>query len=167
MGEATPIGSSPLSLSSEVQAAWARLLWSSPLRLDHRHCHHCRRRKRHGWGHSDHRHRHRRSNLADLSLSFGGWLFWLLVVGWFWLIVVGWSGYGCEIWDGYEILVDGVFFGVGADIGCSVCLSFFFFFGSSGWYWWSVVDLWGVAGGCGLWRLICGVGCCCCCCCWW
>ena len=103
--------------------------WARPLQSDHRHCHcrrrckrhgrgysdhrhrhHCRRRKRHGWGHSDHRHRHRRSKLADLSLSFGGWLFWLLVVGWFWLIVVGWSGCGCEIWDGYEILVDGVFF---------------------------------------------------------
>ena len=36
----------------------------------------------------------------SLSLFFGGWLFWLLVVGWFWLMVVGWSGCGCEIWDG-------------------------------------------------------------------
>ena len=33
----------------------------------------------------------------SLSLFFGGWLFWLLVVGWFWLTVVGWSGCGCEI----------------------------------------------------------------------
>ena len=41
-------------------------------------------------------------------------------------------------------------FGVGANIGCSVCLSFFFL-GSSGWYWWSVFDLWGwpVVVGCG------------------
>ena len=35
----------------------------------------------------------------SLSLFFGGWLFWLLLVGWFWLMVVGWSGCGCEIWD--------------------------------------------------------------------
>ena len=39
----------------------------------------------------------------SVSLFFGGWLFWLLLVGWFWLMVVGWSGCGCEIWDGYEI----------------------------------------------------------------
>ena len=36
-------------------------------------------------------------SLISLSLSFGGWLFWLVVVGWFWLTVVGWSGCGCEI----------------------------------------------------------------------
>ena len=44
-----------------------------------------------------------RFDLVDPSLFFGGWLFWLLVVGWFWLMVGGWLGCGCEIWDGYEI----------------------------------------------------------------
>ena len=77
MGKATPIRSSPSSSSSEAQAAWARPLRSStsssssslPLQ-SHR----------------------------SLFFFFGGWLFWLLVVGWFWLMVVGWSGCGCEIW---------------------------------------------------------------------
>ena len=75
--------------------AWARPLQSSSLRSNHRHRHHRRRRKRHGQDHSNHPHRYRCSDLADLSLFFGGWLFWLLVVG---LMVVGWSGCGCEIW---------------------------------------------------------------------
>ena len=48
------------------------------------------------------------------SISNGGWLFWLMVVGWFWLKVVGWSGCGCEIWDGlksgYGLWVVGVRF---------------------------------------------------------
>ena len=53
---------------------------------------------------------------------------------------------GCEIWDGYEILVDGVFFfGVGVDIGCSVCLSFFFLVAVADiggrWLWAMAVDL--------------------------
>ena len=127
--------------------------WARPLRSDHHHRRRRHRRKQYGWGHSDHRHRHCRFDLADLSLC---WSFWLLVVGWFWLMVVGWSGCGCEIWDGYEILVNGVFFFcVGADIGCSVCLSFFFFFlfavadiggwwlicGGGQWLWTMVVDL--------------------------
>ena len=49
------------------------------------------------------------------------------------------------------------FFGVGANIGCNVCLSFFFFLVA-------VVDIGGrwliceVADGCGQWRLICGCG---------
>ena len=53
----------------------------------------------------------------------------MVVGGWLILVDSGrLIGFGCEIWDGYEILVDGVFFCVGANIGCSVCLSFFFFF---------------------------------------
>ena len=67
MGEATPIGSLPSSSLSEAQVAWARPLRSSTSS----------------------------SPLRSLSLFFGGWLFWLLVVG---LMVVGWSGCGCEIW---------------------------------------------------------------------
>ena len=61
------------------------------------------------------------SNLADLSLSlslslsFGGWLFWLLLVGWdLWIgvdvgfgsaliWVLGWRC-GCEIWDGWRLM---------------------------------------------------------------
>ena len=100
----------------------------------------------------------------SLSLSFGGWLFWLLLVGWFWLMVVGWSGCGCEIWDGYEIW-DGLRSGCGLwewDLWlCSVCLSFFFFFLVA------VANIggqWLICGGgrCGGWSA--GVGCCCC---WW
>ena len=99
-------------------SSWARPLWS-----DHSHRHCRRRRKWHGRGHSD---RIIAiiivvggiSGMGEatpiihivivviiavpilpisLSLFFGGWLFWLLVVGWFWLTVVGWSGCGCEI----------------------------------------------------------------------
>ena len=89
---ATPIGSSPSSSPSEVQAAWARPLRSSPFRSDHRHRHCRRRRKWHGRGHSDHphchcrrhRHRHRRSDLADLSLFFGGGCFDCWWLGWWW-----------------------------------------------------------------------------------
>ena len=61
------------------------------------------------------------SDLADLSLSlsFGGWLFWLLLVGWdLWIGVdVGYDvGFGsalmwvlgrhcgCEIWDGWRLM---------------------------------------------------------------
>ena len=84
MGEATLIESSPSSSPSEAQAAWARPLRSSPLRLDHHQRHRHWRRKQHGRGHSDYRRRHRRSDLADLSLSLS--LFWWLVV----LIVGGW-----------------------------------------------------------------------------
>ena len=70
------------------------------------------------------------------SISNGGWLFWLLVVGWFWLKVVGWSGCGCEIWDGLRL-------GCGCEIcGYVVFIWVFFFFlfgGSNGWYWWLVL----------------------------
>ena len=116
MGEATPIGSSPSSLPSEAQVAWARPLRSSPLRSDHRHHHRRWRHKRHGRGHSDHPHRHRRhhrrSNLADLSFSLfwwlvvlivGGWLIlvdggrliglWVWDFGWYWCLSLGWSGW--------------------------------------------------------------------------
>ena len=130
MGEATPIGSSPLSSLSEAQAAWAR-----PLRSDHRHRHRRRRHKQHGRGHSDHphrhRHHHRRSDLTDLSLSLFWWLVVLIVVGWLilvdggrliglWVWDLGWSqirlwivgmrlGCGCEIY-GYVVFVWVFFF---------------------------------------------------------
>ena len=95
-------------------------LWARPLWSNHRHHHRCRRGKQHGRGHSDRiiaiiivvRGASGMSEAIpinaivittpispiSLSLVFGGWLFWLLVVGWFWLMVVGWSGCGCEIW---------------------------------------------------------------------
>ena len=102
-----------------------------------------------------HHHRHHCFDLADLSLSF-------LVVGCFdcwWLADFGWWWIGLWVWDLGWVWDFGwwrFFFGVGVDIGCSVCLSFFFFFGSSGWYWWSVVDLWGwpVLVGYGSWSVV-------------
>ena len=126
MGEATPIGSSPLSLSLEAQAAWARPLrsststLSSPSSLPLQSC-------------------------RSLSLSLfwwlvvlivGGWLilvdggrligFWVWDLGWYWCLSLGWLG--------WLILVDRVLI---------VVFVWVFFFGSSGWYWWSVVDQWG------------------------
>ena len=148
-------------------------LWARPLWSNHRHHHRCRRGKQHGRGHSDRiiaiiivvRGASGMSEAIpinaivittpispiSLSLVFGGWLFWLLVVGWFWLMVVGWSGCGCEIWVdiGVWVWVDRVLIVVFVWV-------FFFFFGSSGWYWWSVVDLWGwpVVVGCGGWSAV-------------
>ena len=127
MGKATLIGSSPSSSLSEGQAARPRPLWS-----DHRNRHRRQRRKRHGQGHSNHHHRHCRrhhyrhcrsssplSSLLwsrrSLSLFFGGWLFWLLVVGWFWLMV--------------DRAV-GVRFGMGMRFWLMA-----FFFWCRGWYW--------------------------------
>ena len=117
MGEATLIGSSPSSSPSEAQAAWARPLWSSSLRLDHHQRHRHWRHKQHGRGHSDHYRRHRRSDLADLSLSF-------LVVGCFdcwWLADFGWWWIGLWVWD----------LGWVWDFGWWC----FFFFLCRGWYW--------------------------------
>ena len=131
MGEATPIiatpiGSSPSSSLSEAQAAWVSPLRSSPS-----------------------------SSLLQSrwSLSLLWWLVVLIVGGWLILVDSG-RLIGLWVWDLGWVWDFGwwrFFFGVGVDIRCSVCLSFFFFFGSSGWYWWSVVDLWG-------WPMVVGYG---------
>ena len=128
MGEATPIGSSPLSSSSEMQATWARPLRSST---------------------SSSSLRSRRSLSLFwwlVVLIVGGWLIlvysgrlirlWVWDLGWYWCLSLGWL-----------ILVDRVLI---------VVFVWVFFFGSSGWYWWSVVDLWGwpVVVGCGNWSAV-------------
>ena len=143
-GRATPIGSSPSSSPSETRATWAshsgRIIaiviavggtsgmgkplrsstssspLSSPSSSPFRSC-------------------------RSLSVSLGGWLFWLLLVGWFWLMVVGWSGCGCEIWVdiGVWVWVDRV--------GWFWCLSEFLFF----FFLVAVADIGG-------WWLICGGG---------
>lgn len=81
MGEATPIIA--IVMAASIDWIISLLLSPSPLQLDPtllssllRWHHHRWRRKQHGRGHFDHRHCHRRSDLADLSLSF-------LVVGCF------------------------------------------------------------------------------------
>ena len=132
-------------LSSEAQAAWVRPLQSSPSSSPL-------------W--------------SRWSLSFFWWLVVLIVGGWLilvdggrliglWVVGVrlGWWLVSPAPPSILVVVVDVVnffFFGVGADIGCSVCLSFFFFLGSSGWYWWSVVDLWGwpMVVGCGSWSAV-------------
>ena len=105
----------------------------------------------------------------SFSLSFGmglmgsngGWLFWLMVVGWFWLKVVGWLGCGCEIWDGLRLGCGCEIYGYGwvslaslpilvvvVDV---VVFVFFFFFvvvGANGGRW---LILWG-------WSVIVGYG---------
>ena len=139
MGEATLIRSSPSSLPSKAQAAWARPLRSSPLWSGHDHRHRRRRRKRHERGHSDHHHRHRRFDLADLSLFFGSWLFWLLVVGWFWLMVVGWSGLGVRFGMGIRFWLIAV-----TNIG-----DWWLIYRGGRWLWAMAVDLW-----CGLFLLL-------------
>ena len=121
MGEATLIGSSPSSSSSEAQAAWARPLQSSPSSLSS-------------------------SSLSSLpivitiiittlispiSLSLFWWLVVLIVGGWL-ILVDGGRLIGLWVWDLGWVWDFGwwcfFFFCVGVDIGCSVCLSFFFFF---------------------------------------
>ena len=137
-----------------------------PLRSDHRHRHRRRRHERHGQA-TPIIHIVVAVVIAiviaapilpiSLSLSLGGWLFWLLLVGWFWLMVVGWSGCGCEIWVdiGVWVWVDRV--------GWFWCLSEFYFFlvavadiggrwlicGGGRWLWAVAVDLW-----CGLLLLL-------------
>ena len=149
---ATPIGSSPLSSPSEVQAAWARPLRSSPLRSDHRHSNQIIAIVIVVGGASGMGEATPiihiviavviAAPISLISLSFlvvvvlivGGWVdggrlirLWVWDLGWYWYLSLGWLG--------WLILVDRVLI--------VVFVWVFFFFGSSGWYWWSVVDLWG------------------------